>query len=944
MHPEWLLHQKLCEVKSNAIDDFYKAVQKNIPVRSKQLRLAYIGRIVESINQQRDQPLPQPPVISVRSRPVNRFTPATMQLSQKWLGLQRIWLQQLESRAAGHPTLLDDKSLLWIGWIALTGNIPTLWNEAETFPLMSLTLAQRNNKQYWLPAEWINLAERLGNVVPTRLDPERQWQSIRSALRTALPDLPSFKRLMIGRHTAMAFSVPPFLVDLHRGITTATDLAPQDMQRVMLGYMFPPNYDIRISIDPQLNFTEQQSINNACTTSSTLLIRELRKALNTGTSPQEFRTAIQSFATDNANALDTAMQLVIKRALHLVQHGGLLKKVLRVSTIRRYLSCFISRLIEVADGDNLLLYSAEEWQNLYETILSKAPKRGDVCQNLRDFHEWLVNQYGVDPLDFESIDGYALSEHRVHAKLISPVDLDRAIEALSSNVPSELKHLQKIAVFILQLAFYCGLRRNEVLFLRIKDVQGSNDPYLIVTHHRARRLKTNNARRKLPLKSLLPPNTLDQLLEWRDQLSRSMPPDGLLFATSRTPSWPTSQHILIPFIQQVLRLVTGDTELVFHSLRHSFANWTMIRLAAAEEQNLLDFSLPVFKHKFFQKDSLARLRSGIFPDQLPNNDWAPERRALYAIASMMGHADPGTTLQSYIHLHRWLTARHLQQDPILFNRKTAAWILGCHLSNTYKRKFEQEVGHGEKINISMSRPSRDKCIHNATRAGLVPYKNPHINWPKIEQNISPTDIVRLLPLSRKNAWSPEPFFIRGLNEESAVRWLNNAKWIENCASQKPRNDGSHLRRLPAIKLPPIVFLEIYENWTDLFRKAWQQDREQSLTISEYMFNHLIPREHTFRFQDPLLLRTVINWLTNSGISAFFMHCTIVLGTHNAHAIVDTWDSSLPEAININHITEKLASGNRAELRIEAQIPKQIAHPMSYQVFEQALAAAYVFCA
>lgn len=325
-HPEWLLHQKFCEVKSNAIDDFYKAVQKNIPVRSKQLRLAYIGRIVESINQQRDQPLPQPPVISVRSRPVNRFTPAAMQLSQKWLGLQRIWLQQLELRAAGHPTLLDDKSLLWIGWIALTGNIPTLWNEAETFPLMSLTLAQRGNEQYWLPTEWIKLVERLENVVPTRLDPERQWQSIRSALRTALPDLPSFKRLMIGRHTAMAFSVPPFLVDLHRGITTATDLAPQDMQRVMLGYMFPPDYDIRISIDPQLNFTEQQGINNACTTSSTLLIRELRKALNTGTSLQEFRTSIQSFATANANALDTAMQLVIKRALHLVQHGGLLKK------------------------------------------------------------------------------------------------------------------------------------------------------------------------------------------------------------------------------------------------------------------------------------------------------------------------------------------------------------------------------------------------------------------------------------------------------------------------------------------------------------------------------------------------------------------------------------------------------------------------------------------
>lgn len=934
---DWLQTETLKTVDNQAIMAFCQKAQSGVHPRDKQLRLAFIGRVIEAINKQRPTALAQPPLITFRT-PVSRFTPEKFEHHQYWQMMQRLWLEQLNLRSKGKPTLLNDTSLVWFGWMVWTGHSPPDWLDYEMKELMQHSVMQTPKRQYWLPPELICLIKRLNVLPPKRITASRQIDIFYSCFKQFLPYKRTYQEIKLGRQTSLGFVLPPFLVDLLYGHNLATNLSPTDTQRVMLGLMLKSSELKLENVEQKLDLklTRQQNLNSG---PFDVFLVPLRKALNTGRTQKQLRQALHDYLEEYSGALDVMNQLIVERTLHLIRHGGLQRKNLRVSTIRRYIGCFYSRLIKAAEGKNVLDFNTDEWQQCYETVLKKSGKRGDICQNLRDFHDWLVTRYGIEPIDFSSIDGFCHVTKKVHAKVLSPLDVDRACDLILASAPRSDTFEAQTAVMILKIAFYCGLRRNEVLYLRLKDLHGTTDPYLVITHHRTRHLKTDTARRQLPLKALLPLETLDELLKLRNsRLQNEYASDSLLFASQYNPNHPVAPQWLICLIQRALRQVTGDEEIVFHTLRHSFANWSMIRIAAAEEPELLD-SCPVFKHPYFNHEALRRLRSHLLPDQEPNHDITPDRRGLYAISAMMGHSEPGITLTSYIHLHGWLTARHQQRSPILLHREVAAWLLNKHPRTTYKCTGLDKTLYGDHVPFApLFSPSLNKQL--ATIPGLHVYRKAHMPWPPKSNYIHPQHIVDLVTFARKKKWDPTCLLGRGFTPEQATQWLQTAQWIESLKSQKPTKTGAYLNRLPKIKPPPNALKSVYLAWISKLERAWQLAPELSTKISFYLFQRLVPREHHFRINSVGDFETVISWLINTiGINPHELECKVVFNADNENAPVIKWRNRYPEAVLVKE--QKVCKPIKvfAEIRILAEVLNNSSkHPMAFQVFEQAMAA------
>ncbi|WP_047391587.1 site-specific integrase [Chitinibacter sp. ZOR0017] len=950
--PDLLDTNELKSLKNEKLLQLYEILQKGLHPRDKQLRLAYIGRVIEAVNILAGTTLPQPPAISFRI-PAKRFTPDKFALYQQWQLLQKMWTEQLTLRSSGPNCLFTDVQLAFIGWLVWTGHPPPHTTKSARLNLYLFETLQNQKHPHWLPPELTALIKKLN--IQLNKNPFKKngaiFAGIKARLKTRLPLNVNFKALQIGRQTALSLTLPPYLCDLLYGVNIATPLPTPDIQRILMGMVLRPNQSLAVEAtdlppSPSLELAtartyEQQDFDPAILTS-------LRSAINTGKNTSDFKNAIVAFKETYQASYDSMTGLIVARALHLLKHGGLQRKVLRVSSIRRYLGCFYSRLIKAAKGQNVYEFDEEDWRQCYEIVMQKAARRGDISWNLSEFHTWLSNEYGITPIDFKTVEGFCHATKKIHAKLVSPLDVDRACDLILSSAAQNDQRSAKLATIILKLGFYCGLRRNEILFLRRKDLQGTHDPYLIITPHKARKLKTETSRRQLPLRALLPAPLLDELLHLRDEENKSREKDSFIFADADLTYERIKAPWLINICQRALRLATGDEEVVFHSLRHSFANWAMIRLAAVEEHRILDRDYPLFEHPFFERDALVRFRSAFMEETSQQAAISPDRRGLYAISSMMGHAEPGITLTSYIHLHGWLSARLIQLNSPLLSRHVVAWLADKHISKTYQANDNKSQDYGDPIS-SLFQFSADKNQFYEQVTTLCHYQKPTMHWPPGKPAISTEQVVNILKWPREKNWAIAPLIAMGYAPESAERWVRNAKWIESLQSQKKRKDGSRHRRIPKIKLPPMALIATYRAWLAQLQKAWKRDPILSESITKIMLRRLVPREHIYEFRERAQFLSVINWLVHE---VKIEHEALVITIRTNQSVTPStagmWTDCLPAGVNLNLSHTSKTRNTYAELKIRAaqaikkkdngQETQSTPHVMAYQVFEQALAA------
>ncbi|WP_301583885.1 hypothetical protein [Halomonas alkaliantarctica] len=161
---------------------------------------------------------------------------------------------------------------------------------------------------------------------------------------------------------------------------------------------------------------------------------------------------------------------------------------------------------------------------------------------------------------------------------------------------------------------------------------------------------------------LLMPEERALLTDWVQQRrGEAMKLSGekqLLFCRSGDGNSLLKDNMLFKPIQIALKTVSGDTNLRYHHLRHSFVTFTLLRLLERESNELLESAWATDDNGQIAMPNVSVDVSdlaGLPPQRRPS------RKRLWQLTLWTGHVSPGETLSSYSHSLDWVLGQTLSQ-------------------------------------------------------------------------------------------------------------------------------------------------------------------------------------------------------------------------------------------------------------------------------------------
>ncbi|WP_151710929.1 tyrosine-type recombinase/integrase [Acinetobacter brisouii] len=279
--------------------------------------------------------------------------------------------------------------------------------------------------------------------------------------------------------------------------------------------------------------------------------------------------------------------------------------------------------------------------------------KGQIIRMLKRFHTFQQTVFQAESFELESI----TIQHRPRARIIGPLTYQafmHKLDALFANAYIK-EDTYKTLKIIYILAYRTGMRINEILSLRIRDIEGLTclsiwiQPYGSKKQGNLHQLKTDSAERKVPAYCLLKADEY-QLLHSYVIEQRLLEQENLfLFRNWNENSKLNKYTITTPF-RMIMNELFKHHDYSFHSFRHTAANQLSVVLNcdyAPLVKNLTDYT----------EEEYQSIRTELLRNTHGQNHW-------FIIAHLLGHIDPTETFKSYIHLS-YLIAGHkiLQYHP-----------------------------------------------------------------------------------------------------------------------------------------------------------------------------------------------------------------------------------------------------------------------------------------
>lgn len=344
------------------------------------------------------------------------------------------------------------------------------------------------------------------------------------------------------------------------------------------------------------------------------------------------------------------LQLMASWAAHLLEHGGVVKRRLADSSVIRYLNWIKALLFYADDLQDPLNLDEDSWQAIYDEIIGNAHGMiSDCAGRLAAFHWYLVQAYGIPPVDVAGIS----ADRQVDSRILSLREYQRVRELLQSRATDE--EIAECQEIILIFGYRLGLRRGEAfsrLFADFSgiDVSAVEEAELLVRPNKNARIKSESSTRRLPLGLLLTKEELAKLRQFYERRLNFIPGTTQrkpLFADANGSIWSTIISRLFDPLTRTLQDVTGDSQFRFHHLRHSFVTFTFLRLV---ERTPGEFIPLAWRQDEKGTDLMPSLEACLWKkSKLPDSG-----QALWLLAMWTGHASPQVTLECYSHLLDWL--------------------------------------------------------------------------------------------------------------------------------------------------------------------------------------------------------------------------------------------------------------------------------------------------
>ena len=320
------------------------------------------------------------------------------------------------------------------------------------------------------------------------------------------------------------------------------------------------------------------------------------------------------------------------------------RKEIRRSSAYQQLTSIGRDLLSNFDEKELHNLSAEDFQQSYEVILENTPSastRKDKATLLQRFHHFISSYLGVAPLNFKMADeGFFATPD---ANLIHETEYQIIFQLLLEN--SHLNPESHAQLIALILGYRCGLRISEVRNLKLEDLHypwvqkklakeerpeklSTCAATLLIRNNAFNKLKSQSSRRQLPLNLLLNNQERYELLSYHQlqviKTDRKIK-NAFLFSMHDQNNVPMDFSLVQQNLQYLMRQLTGDNQLRYHHLRHSFAS-AYLQITQSTTK-----AIPINKHL----DAIQ--------------DKTETRKHLHQLSAYLGHTSPEVSLQHYVH-------------------------------------------------------------------------------------------------------------------------------------------------------------------------------------------------------------------------------------------------------------------------------------------------------
>ncbi len=480
----------------------------------------------------------------------------------------------------------------------------------------------------------------------------------------------------------------------------------------------------------------------------------------------------------------------------------------------------------------------EDWESLYELAAERVKginEQAFYWSCIKSFSTYMTF-YGAPEITLEELDGYtAAVDATVSANLVGEREFQTFRVAMLDRGPAFLdadkqelvtsdqgqdqdkKYLDtpQVQVFLAAvLGYRCGLRRREVQMLWAHDIFPGDQAVLHVRASSLARLKSRSAYRRIPLDALVPADELKVLLDYlerrKEQLNKHQ---ALFFSRIDMPQVPLSDQFLFRPITEAFQRIRGIDGLPFrfHHLRHSFANWLLIALLAADNSALLDSTDPLVASGPLDLKRVAAIKNAFFPRMLGAGP-AATRKNLYLVSALLGHLSPETSLRHYIHLLDWLAGREVDiaLATTLVGSSPKDLGNGCGLSASmpYKPPYDTLLEHPV---VFMRQYVRQYCLSELREVPLG-------QTPPVDL----TDIVRGIGIAPPPGPSRMMLMLgRLLQQTPEEGWKRGSVTADPVVSSKLERDHSVSR---------IVLKALLDNYLKLYAKQSMQVAKSSLEM------------------------------------------------------------------------------------------------------------------
>jgi len=382
---------------------------------------------------------------------------------------------------------------------------------------------------------------------------------------------------------------------------------------------------------------------------------------------------INLFLTEN-NKLSSILRVIAMWTLKMMTSNSITGNKKKPSSMLTYLSAIAPRLILYTADLDIFKLTQDEWVDIYDFVIKSFPvpklnQQAYKAGRLKEFQRFLELEFGLDEVEVEDIAGVTT---RVDTNILTPKEFTRICDYLDKGI-SQRDRLCEIQKLLLILGYRCGLRRFEAAKLTLTDLQDEQEiqvgntldsprPELLICYNIYGRVKNLSSIRRIPLYSLLTTKELYEFIQWKRkrlaEISKKKVTNQLLFCLPGQDSKILKDKGSFYPIQKAMRKVSSDQSLRFHHLRHSFANFILLRLLDDASHELLPKN---WKTDDKGNELLPLINKSTHGHLLLIKDSAPTRKMLYAVSQLCGHLDPQETMSTYLHTLDWVLGKELRK-------------------------------------------------------------------------------------------------------------------------------------------------------------------------------------------------------------------------------------------------------------------------------------------